>query len=117
MALAGTCVGDQYRCRLGEHSFWMEQMNERIQQLIEAATVTEKGPPNWDLTANTVIRRVDSELLAQLVAKECIAMAEALGQLYKREDVGFDVGYRLGAKRVATEIKKMYEITDDVPNA
>ena len=46
-------------------------MNERIQLLIKQATVTEKGPPNWDLTANTVIRRLDGELLAQLVVKEC----------------------------------------------
>ena len=92
-------------------------MNERIQLLIEAATVTEKGPPNWDLTANTVIRRVDNELLAQLVAAECVAMAEAIGCLYNREDIGFDVGYKLAANRVATEIKKMYGIKDDVPNA
>jgi hypothetical protein len=49
----------------------MEQMNERIQLLIEQATVTEKGPPNWELTNNTVIRRLDRELLTQLVIKEC----------------------------------------------
>lgn len=117
MALVSTGVGDQYRCYLCEHSFWMEQMNERIQQLIKAATVTEKGPLNWDLTDTVVIERVDNELLTQLVAKECIAMAEALGRLYNREDIGFDVGYKLGANRVATEIKNMYGITDDVPNA
>ena len=46
-------------------------MNERIALLINRATTVEKGPPNWDLTANTVITTFDKEKFAVLLVQEC----------------------------------------------
>jgi hypothetical protein len=46
-------------------------MNERIKKLIEQATTTEKGAPNWDYTANIVITTFDKEKFAELIVREC----------------------------------------------
>ena len=51
-------------------------MNERIALLINRATTVEKGPPNWDLTANTVITTFDKEKFAELIIKECATLCD-----------------------------------------
>ena len=47
-------------------------MNERIQELAKQATTYEKGPPNWDLTANLVVEYFNKEKFAKLIVQECL---------------------------------------------
>lgn len=47
-----------------------------------------------------------SEKFAELLIQDCANIANSLSTLYPRTDVGFDVGYSMGASRVAMEIKK-----------
>ena len=49
-------------------------MNKRIKELISKATSLEKGPPNWDMTENTVIEEFDREKFAELIIKDCIEL-------------------------------------------
>jgi len=37
--------------------------------------------------------------------EEAARVCDALAELYQREDIGFDVGYKLGAQRCAEEIR------------
>ena len=47
-------------------------MNTKIEELIAKATTSEKGPPNWDMTANTVITTFNKEKFAELIITECV---------------------------------------------
>lgn len=50
-------------------------MNKRIKELVERSTTYEKGPPNWSMTDNTEIKVFDTEKFAELIIKECAAIA------------------------------------------
>ena len=51
-------------------------MNTKIEELIAEATTFEKGPPNFAMTANTVIKCFDKEKFAELIIQLCIAKCE-----------------------------------------
>jgi hypothetical protein len=51
-------------------------MNEKIKELMQKATNLEKGPPNWDMSANTVVETFDRQKFAELIIKECAKFLE-----------------------------------------
>jgi hypothetical protein len=83
-------------------------MNPRIKELIEKATHT-CGPTAYNPLTFEVF---DKEKFAESLIRECMKIATGLSELYTRDDVGFDVGYTMGTKRVAKEIAKSFGIEE-----
>lgn len=78
-------------------------MNERIKELIDQATSIEKGPPNWDVTANTVIKTFDNEKFADLIVQECAGICKVIGDAHLNDLEGspeFGHGAYFAAKQI-----------------
>jgi hypothetical protein len=85
-------------------------MNERIRELAKQATNVVEG---WsDEHGTTRYYEFNQEKFAELIVRECAGIAIGLSKLYPREDVGFDVGYTMGAKRAAKEIAEHFGVEE-----
>jgi hypothetical protein len=80
-------------------------MNPRIKELAKQAGYGQTDDPY-------VRQAFDVNLFAESLVRECINIATGLSELYTRDDVGFDVGYTMGTKRVAKEIAESFGIKE-----
>lgn len=52
-------------------------------------------------------RRVSRAQAVREALKQAAEICDGLARLYRREDVGFDTGYRMGCERAAREIRAL----------
>ena len=83
-------------------------MNLRIKELAKQANI-----PDYNLEYGTELCIAPHlQKFAESLIRECMNIATGLSELYTRDDVGFDVGYTMGTKRVAKEIAESFGIEE-----
>lgn len=80
-------------------------MNERIRELAVQARLSWCMQNDFD--------QQNLQEFAELIIAECADVATSISTLFPREDVGFDVGYTMGAKRCTVEINKHFGLTNE----
>ena len=85
-------------------------MNPRIKELADKAGVFVGDFVGAGMYS--IHNQDEVEIFAESLIRECMKIATGLSELYTRDDVGFDVGYAMGTKRVAKEIAESFGIEE-----
>lgn len=80
-------------------------MNSRIFEIARTSIEPTSVDPKFCFTEQQLA------VFVETILSDCVSIADGLSKLY-HEQIGFDVGYSMGAARVGKEIKKHFGIEE-----